>query len=217
MTRRLGIVFFIIFVLAIFNYLGTQFSEAFSLRGSLAPGRAAPMPNPNVDISASRGLSTVSFDLFTKGGKGWDAITQGYGTTAYAAWYVERWHNGVDIAARYGAPLYSPRNGVVIAVGNQDNYCPERGFGKFIAVSDPDDDMVLWYAHLGRIDVSPNQAVTKGTEIGTIGVTGFETGTHLHFSVFKTAGFSMKSKNGCGPDADGQDVNPIPYLEKFSE
>jgi len=105
----------------------------------------------------------------------------------------------------------------VIAIGDQDNYCPGRGFGKFVAVSDPEDGVVLWYAHLGEIDVAAGRAIGKGTQIGTIGDTGLETGTHLHFSVFDARGFAMMNKNGCGPDANGRDADPVPYLEKFAE
>ena len=172
MARRLGIVFFIIIALGIFNYLGTQLSRAMSLRGSLMADVGAPMPSFDADVPTSGGLTAVNFALFAKGGAGWSAISQGYGVTPYSAWYVGHWHNGVDIAARYGAPIYSPRGGVVIATGDQDNYCPGRGFGKFVAASDPSDNVVLWYAHLGQIDVSPNQTITAGTEIGTIGATG---------------------------------------------
>jgi murein DD-endopeptidase MepM/ murein hydrolase activator NlpD len=212
MVRRLGIVFIIIFVLGFFNYLWAQASKAFS-GGSFA---IALMPASPMSGS-SKSLSSIDFNLFSKDGKGWGYVTQGYGRTPYSAWYVDGWHNGIDIAAQYGAPVYASRDGVVIATGNQDNYCPGRGFGKFVAVSDPTDDAVLWYAHLGTIAVSSGENVSKGSQIATIGQTGLETGPHLHISVFEASGFSIKNKNGCGPDADGRDVNPTPYLEKFSQ
>ena len=213
MARRLALVFLIVFMLGFFDYVGTQLSHAFTLSGSSVSSQSA-----GVDFGhgSSDSLSSIDFNLFSTSGVGWSFITQGYGHTPYSAWYIDGWHNGVDIAARYGAPIYSPRDGVVIATGDQDNFCPGRGFGRFVAVSDPEDGIVLWYAHLGQIDVAAGQTISKGAEIGTIGATGRETGTHLHFSVFEATGFSMKNKNGCGPDADGRDSDPIPYLQKFS-
>ena len=100
----------------------------------------------------------------------------------------------------------------MIATGNQDDYCRGRGFGRYVAVADGANHLVLWYAHLGKIYVEAGDTVKKGMEIGTVGNTGFETGTHLHFSVFDLNGFSMKNKNGCGPDPDGKDLNPLSYL-----
>jgi murein DD-endopeptidase MepM/ murein hydrolase activator NlpD len=216
MVRRLGFIFLIIFVLGFFDYVGTELSHALSLNGLALASMSANSPWAASDES-SNALPAINFSLFARNGAGWSDITQGYGRTPYSAWYINGWHNGVDIAARYGAPIYSPRAGTVIATGNQDNFCPGKGFGKFVAVSDPTDNVVLWYAHLGTISVSPGQSVSKGVEIGTIGDTGLETGTHLHFSVFEAAGFSIKSAHGCGPDAVGQDVNPVPYLEKFAQ
>ncbi len=212
MGKRLTIIFFIIFILGFFNYVGAVLVKAITPSGFSI---MAPVGS-GAELASADSLSAISFNLFSKNGKGWSYVTQGYGRTPYSAWYVNGWHNGIDIAARYGAPIYSPREGVVIATGNQDNYCPGRGFGKFVAVSDPGDGVVLWYAHLGQIMVSSGQSIEKGVQIGTIGETGLETGTHLHFSVFEATGFSIKDKNGCGPDADGRDVNPVPYLEAFS-
>ncbi len=70
----------------------------------------------------------------------------------------------------------------------------------------------LWYAHLGNISVTPGDKLKKGDLIGTVGSSGYETGTHLHFSVFEESGFAILPRNGCGPDAVGKDVNPLSYL-----
>jgi murein DD-endopeptidase MepM/ murein hydrolase activator NlpD len=160
----------------------------------------------------SSGLSSINFNLFAKGGIGQSYITQGYGRTPYSSIYPNDWHDGIDIGAVYGAPIYSPNDGTVLATGNQDDYCYHRGFGKYVAVRDPKNNLVLWYAHLGTINVSVGESITKNIEIGTVGATGLETGTHLHFSIFDANGFTMESRNGCGPEPTGQDLNPLNYL-----
>ncbi len=230
MAKRIGLIALVIVAFGVFDYFCAQLSNSFAATtNGPSPSVSASSPSlfdlpigpgsgvGGLSAGISNGLSQVDFSLFSQNGKGWSYITQGYGKTPYSSWYVNGWHNGVDIGANYGAPIYSPRAGTVIATGNQDNYCPGRGFGKFVAVSDPQDNVFLWYAHLGTIDVKPGEAVSQGTELATIGDTGLETGPHLHFSVFEAAGFSIEDKNGCGPDANGHDVNPIPYLEKFGQ
>jgi len=217
MAKRLGFIFLIFFTFVFVNYVWTELSRALAAtdHSMFVPAGFAINESPRVQNSTA-GLSAIDFDLFSKRGSGWNDVTQGYGHTPYSAWYIGGWHNGIDIAASYGAPIFSPSNGTVVATGDQDNYCPHRGFGKFVAVSDPADGIVLWYAHLGTIDVTSGQLIVKGTELATIGTTGRETGTHLHLSVFQANGFSIKNKNGCGPDADGKDVDPVPYLEKLA-
>lgn len=157
-------------------------------------------------------LSEIDFSFFGNGGTGRSYITQGYGRTSFAYAYKNDWHNGIDIVAAYGAWVHSASDGTVLATGNQDNYCPSRGFGRYVAVSDPVNNLILWYAHLGKISVSPGDHVKKGDLIGTVGTSGFETGTHLHFSIFAESGFSMAPRNGCGPDATGKDLDPLHYL-----
>ena len=103
----------------------------------------------------------------------------------------------------------------VLATGNQDNYCYHLGFGKYVAIEDATKGLVLWYAHLGTIAVSPGTKISKGAEIGTVGATGYELGVHLHFSVFDSNGFSMQKRNGCGPDPTGQDIDPVPFPNQY--
>ncbi len=168
--------------------------------------------NQNAPIPASN-LKAIDFSIFNQGSPGRNYITQGWGRTSYSYAYIGNWHNGIDVAAAYGAPVYSPGSGIVIATGNQDDYCPGRGFGRYVAVADTQNTLVLWYAHLAAISVATGETVKKGTEIGAVGTSGFETGTHLHFSTFDAIGFSMLAKNNdCGPDANGHDLNPLVYL-----
>jgi len=161
---------------------------------------------------ATSGLTTINFSIFDKGGVGYKYITQGYGRTPYSYRYIGDWHNGIDIAAVYGAPIYSPATATVLAVGDQDDYCPRLAFGRFIVLKDNKNDLMLMFAHLADIDVQPGEAIAKDQLIGTVGNSGDETGTHLHFSIFQAAGFSMAPAHGCGPYPQGHDVNPLNYL-----
>jgi murein DD-endopeptidase MepM/ murein hydrolase activator NlpD len=204
MTKTIiGWMFLIFCGLVFINYLGIIAGNFFSPYGGFA----------HADQSPGRlQLAAIDFNLFNKGGEGKNYITQGYGRTPFSYVYKNGWHNGIDIAAVYGAPVYSPGEGVVIATGNQDNYCPRRGFGRYVAVNDGANNLILWYAHLGKISVAPGDTVKVGTTIGTVGSSGYETGTHLHLSIFDENRFFMTPRNGCGPDATGKDLNPLSYL-----
>ncbi len=158
------------------------------------------------------GLTTINFNIFDKGGDGYEYITQGYGRTSYSYMYIGNWHNGIDIAAVYGAPIYSPTAAIVLAVGDHDDFCPRLAFGRFIVLEDDTNNLVLLFAHLVDIDVQPGVTIAKDQLIGTVGNSGDETGTHLHFSIFQSAGFSMASAHGCGPYPQGHDVDPFNYL-----
>jgi murein DD-endopeptidase MepM/ murein hydrolase activator NlpD len=126
--------------------------------------------------------------------------------------YIGGWHDGIDVAALYGAPIYSPTDGIVVATGNQDDYCPHVAFGKYAVIYDIKNNLMLLFAHLGTISIDPGENIAKGALIGTVGTTGLETGTHLHFSIFQEQGFTMSPAHGCGPYPQGHDVDPLNYL-----
>lgn len=218
MLKRIGFIFLVIFVIAIgYDIVATAAHalESDSLAGlipGLTPLSGAYFGPGGSGGGATNGLTTINFDLFAKGGKGYGAITQGYGRTPYSYMYIGGWHNGIDIAAVYGAPIYSPAAATVLAVGDQDDYCPRRAFGRFIVLQDNTNHLDLLFAHLANINVQPGETITKDQLIGTVGATGDETGTHLHFSIFKATGFSIAPARGCGPYPQGHDVDPMNYL-----
>ncbi|HEX4104150.1 MAG TPA: M23 family metallopeptidase [Candidatus Paceibacterota bacterium] len=209
MGKVIGWVCLIFFGLVFVNYVSTALGSFFA-GGGLAHAQLA-------DISSSGStyyddLPSINFNFFSPSGAGKDYITQGYGHTSLSSLYIDGWHNGVDIAASYGTPIYSPATGTVLATGDQDDYCPHIAFGKFVVVDDTVNHLVLMFAHLGNISVSPGAAVTKGALLGTVGSTGDETGPHLHFSIFQEQGFSTAPAHGCGPYPQGHDVDPLNYL-----
>jgi len=157
----------------------------------------------------------VDFSFFSKKSSK-NFISQDYGSTYFSLFhYMNRRHNGIDIVAKYGAPILAAASGEVIAAGDQDKFCYKRGFGKFIIVKNDALGLVLFYAHLGSVGVKNGAHVERGEKIGTVGASGYETGPHLHFSIFEEKSFRMKNKNGCGLTPDGRDLNPLNYLEKL--
>lgn len=203
MSKTIGWIFLIFCVLVFFIYLSALAQNFFSSGGFA--GFSSP-------ASTYSGLPSIDFNFFNASGTGRDYITQGYGRTAYSYLYMHGWHNGIDLAANFGTPVYSPASGTILAVVNQDTYCPHIAFGKYVAVHDPANQLILVFSHLGTFAVSAGEHVAKGELLGTVGPTGLETGPHLLISIFEQQGFVTTPAHGCGPYPQGQDVNPLNYL-----
>ena len=111
-------------------------------------------------------------------------LTQGYGSTGFArANYKGHWHNGIDIGRFLGAEIVAAEDGTVLAVGNQDNYCPRGAYGKFIVIKHH-NGLTTLYGHMSAQKVKIGQEVARGEVVGYMGKTGWATGPHLHFVVY---------------------------------
>jgi murein DD-endopeptidase MepM/ murein hydrolase activator NlpD len=89
------------------------------------------------------------------------------------------WHPGLDIGATMGTPVVAVRPGTV-TVAEATGF--NNGYGSYVRI-DHGEGLSTLYAHLARVLVSVGDTVLAGQPIGTIGMTGFTTGPHLHFEV----------------------------------
>ena len=87
-------------------------------------------------------------------------------------------HNGIDLAAAEGTPVYAIKDGAVYAAIEND-----AEFGNYIILSHDQGKMTSVYAHLSKIRPERYQYVKKGEVIGYVGQTGMATGPHLHFEI----------------------------------
>lgn len=87
-------------------------------------------------------------------------------------------HQGVDLAAPYGTPVYSAGNGRVA----EARY--SRSYGWFVHVRHAEGYSTL-YAHMSGLHVKAGTHVRIGQHIGNVGHTGVATGNHLHFELRK--------------------------------
>jgi hypothetical protein len=85
-------------------------------------------------------------------------------------------HNGIDIAAPKGTPVYATANGAVIGSSYQ------TGLGNTIVI-DHGNGFTTHYGHLSKIKVTVGKKVARGEVIGLVGSTGYSTGPHLHYEV----------------------------------
>lgn len=128
-----------------------------------------------------------------------------------------RAHYALDIPASQGASVYASYPGTVIATytGCSHNYAKNSscgcggGLGNYVYIkhSYQGTNYVSRYGHLTSVKVSVGNSVTKNTIIGTVGTTGYSTGNHLDFRIYKG---SSTSHNASTSAID-------PFKEEFLE
>ncbi len=156
-------------------------------------------------------IDPSSIPEFGDGVLGWPnegILTQGYGSTSDTGFknHVYSFHNGIDIAAGYGAPIRAAENGRVTAMGDDGKYA----YGKWIAI-DHENGLITMYAHMSFRKTSIGQEVERGEVIGYEGATGFSTGSHLHFTVYASQTFKTKDR-WYGLLPLGGSIDPFNYL-----
>ena len=91
---------------------------------------------------------------------------------------VRRFHAGIDIVVNLGTPVKASADGVVADAGYNANY------GNYIILTHGDGYQTL-YGHLSAFSIKRGQSVSQGQVIGKSGSSGYSTGPHLHFGVYK--------------------------------
>jgi murein DD-endopeptidase MepM/ murein hydrolase activator NlpD len=114
-----------------------------------------------------------------------------YGMRVHPRYGYWKMHEGVDLSAPKGTPVYATGNGVVVRASWQ------RGYGELIELNHGFGYKTR-YGHLSKMYVSPGDSVTRGQVIGEVGNTGVSSGAHLHYEV------RFRDKT----------VNPIHYFNK---
>ncbi len=104
-------------------------------------------------------------------------ITSAFGMRKHPVLGYERMHEGVDMAAPQGTPIYAAKSGKVTTTSYQAG-----GAGNYVVINHGDGFTSI-YMHMTRYIVSSGQHVNAGQVIGYVGSTGISTGPHLHFGI----------------------------------
>ncbi|MBO4446972.1 MAG: M23 family metallopeptidase [Bacteroidales bacterium] len=88
-------------------------------------------------------------------------------------------HNGLDLIAFRGEPVYASADGVVKAVVKL-----RTGYGNYIDIEHA-GGYVTRYAHLDEVFVQRGQRVKRSQKIGSLGMSGAAFAPHLHYEVMK--------------------------------
>jgi len=119
---------------------------------------------------------------------GW--VSSGFGVRSDPFTGRTAFHEGVDIASRFGSVIKAMGGGVVSFAGHKD------GYGVTVEINHG-NGYTTRYAHCKTVLVRVGDRITKGQDVAQVGSSGRSTGPHLHFEVLR----------------DGKSVNPGSYLK----
>ena len=114
--------------------------------------------------------------VFTWPAPSYTRISDDYGNRIHPTLGIQKFHNGVDMAAPGGSAILAAYDGKVVAADYNSS------MGNYIMI-DHGDSLYTIYMHASALYVSKGTEVSKGSKIAAVGTTGRSTGNHLHFSV----------------------------------
>lgn len=162
-----------------------EFSELFASWEALEDGGVVSTSGEVVPPAPVRAIVSVPQIMPLSDAR----LTSGYGMRDHPVLRRRARHNGVDLAAPRGTPVYATADGYVEMAQYYSSY------GNYVQI-EHGGDIETRYAHLSSYTVRPGQTVRMGDLIGYVGSTGRSTGPHLHYEV----------------RVSGDPVNPIPYM-----
>lgn len=169
--------------------------QVLVLAGARGAPIATPKPKPQPKVTVSRprssgGGSTARPPKTYSGGNfRWPTSSR------HISQYYHYGHYGIDIDGSTGDPIYAAAGGTVTFAGWKNN---GGGYQVWIAHG---SGLYTTYNHMSSVAVGRGQSVGKGQRVGRMGASGYATGSHLHFEVWK------------GPIwSGGRRVNPLAYL-----
>lgn len=109
-------------------------------------------------------------------------ITSPYGMRFHPILHRWKLHDGTDFGASCGTPIRAAAAGRVVA-----RYY-NSGYGNRVLVSHgrmAGASIVTAYNHMSSYAVRNGEQVSEGEVVGYVGTTGYSTGCHLHFMVYR--------------------------------
>ena len=103
-------------------------------------------------------------------------VTGKFGIRNHPILGVRKHHEGLDLSAKRGTPVYASAKGIVSFAKRNG------GYGNMIRLNHKYGFQTV-YGHLHKILVRPGQTVKRGEKIGEVGSTGLSTAPHLHYEV----------------------------------
>ena len=127
---------------------------------------------------------------------GWITSWYGWRDDPFGGGYTS-YHNGLDIGAPGGTPIYAVLDGLVVISADGWN----GGCGNYTVLYHG-NNLYTEYMHQSWRNVNVGDYVMQGDTIGFVGTTGSSTGNHLHLGcVVSDHGFDYTCR-----------VDPCPYL-----
>ena len=144
------------------------------MKTDLSAGKVVFLPDARLP---SMKLREINGDLFVWPVRGYISSRFGWRNDPFTG--ARTYHTGLDIATGFGTPIVAAMEGRVVETGYSSS------FGNYILISHH-SGWQSFYGHLSAIRVKEGQWVNIGQRIGNVGNSGYSTGPHLHFTVYRS-------------------------------
>ena len=128
---------------------------------------------------AAAAISSIAAVTVSDGSLGWPVngtVTYGFGYRSAPTYGASTYHEGIDICASYGTPIYAAESGTVTLSSWYGGY-------GYAVIIDHGNGMTTLYGHCSSLGVSAGQYVERGQVIAYVGSTGISSANHCHFEV----------------------------------
>lgn len=111
-------------------------------------------------------------------------MTQKFGANQdYYSQFGLKGHEGIDCVPQDLSDwsIYSPSKGKVYYIQKKDSGV----YGKHVCIYYKNDNMMVYFCHMKKINIKPGKKVKMGEKIGVMGNTGNSYGAHVHMMGYK--------------------------------
>jgi murein DD-endopeptidase MepM/ murein hydrolase activator NlpD len=173
---------------AISNVLSTSLvspEDTFGVLRTLLQALEGRLRNVRKDVEKQEALAAATPSIWPA--HGW--LTGRFGGRSDPFTGEQGFHQGLDISAPKGQPVYATAEGRVESAAFASEY------GNLVVLRH-DFGITTRYGHLSKFNVKAGETVHRGDIIGYVGSTGRSTGSHLHYEIL----------------ANGKLLNPLQLL-----
>ncbi|HEY7789698.1 MAG TPA: M23 family metallopeptidase [Vicinamibacterales bacterium] len=160
--------------------------DTFGVIRDLLEGLSSRLRNVQQNVEQREALAASTPSIWPT--RGW--LTARFGERADPFDGGSEFHEGIDISANKGTPVFATADGVVESAAYNTG-----GYGNLIVLRHG-FGLETRYGHLSRFAVKAGDRVERGQVIGYVGETGRATGYHLHYEIL----------------ANGELLNPLHLL-----
>lgn len=167
-----------------------EYEEDLKFQNELISQLEAEVKEAKKEILLENGISiSYNGEKLTWPCPSYTRISSPFGWRIHPTLGVNKFHNGVDMAAPKGTDILAAFSGEVVAATYNST------MGNYVMMNHGNGFYTI-YMHASKLCVSPGDIIIEGEKIAEVGSTGRSTGPHLHFGVRK----------------NGEYVDPMDYL-----
>jgi len=159
--------------------------DTFGVLRLLLQALESRLSNVRRDVEKREELAAATPSIWPA--HGW--LTDSFGGRTDPFTGEQGFHQGIDISADKGNPVYATADATVDSASFTGDY------GNLVVLRHA-FGLLTRYGHLSKFVVRSGQAVKRGDVIGYVGATGRATGSHLHYEIL----------------ANGKLINPLQLL-----